>query len=82
MVWARSTGLEIFNELSSVKALMMGRAGAGTNDANANIWTAFGNAVQSTNNGLAGIKVLSSLLQAEASRRFIAQFGRKGQKPA
>jgi ubiquinone biosynthesis monooxygenase Coq6 len=46
VVWARSTGLEVINELSTIKGALMGVAGASASNANISWWNAAATGVE------------------------------------
>jgi ubiquinone biosynthesis monooxygenase Coq6 len=69
LVWARSVGVEVLNELDSVKAALMTTAGAdpprsasdsrGRSEADASAWTLVARGVEGLASGMTAAKLLS-----------------------
>ncbi|KAM0786663.1 hypothetical protein ACM66B_002112 [Microbotryomycetes sp. NB124-2] len=82
VVWARSTGLEIVNELDSLKRVLMGGAGAGigvkyTKDGrtlNPGVWGIVGSGVDSVRSGFRLVKSVGGLIGMQVRDR-LSQMG-------
>ncbi|KAK4049561.1 putative ubiquinone biosynthesis monooxygenase [Microbotryomycetes sp. JL201] len=81
-VWARSTGLEIVNELDGLKRVLMGGAGAGVGvkytkdgrELNPGLWGVVGSGVDSVRNGLKFVKSVGGLIGMQVKDR-LSQMG-------
>ncbi|SCV70529.1 BQ2448_1923 [Microbotryum intermedium] len=70
VVWARSTGLEIINELDSVKALLMGGAGAKTKGRGAGAWGLVADGIESVGQGVRMAKMVGGMALGQVMNRF------------
>lgn len=64
VVWARSVGLEVINELDSVKAALMMNAGASSRLQNASGWDLFAKSIESLAGAASTSKMVSGMIGA------------------
>ncbi|KAI5476153.1 ubiquinone biosynthesis monooxygenase COQ6 [Pseudohyphozyma bogoriensis] len=77
LVWARSTGLEIINELDGIKNLIMGGAGAHSGEKSAGPWGAVASALEGVQGAVDTAKGVGAMVGMGLAQRFAQMGGRR-----
>ena len=74
VIWARTTGLEIINELDSVKSAIMGGAGGSKAGPNASVWGGIASGIEGVGSGVSMLKAVGEMVGGQVKERLARSF--------
>ena len=69
VIWARTTGLEIINELDSVKSAIMGGAGGAKSGPNASVWGGIASGIEGIGSSVSMLKAVGEMVGGQVKER-------------